>query len=139
LLAGASLLGYLRRHLTEMKRHLLTATLLTAFTAGFAFAADDDPIELAMKYAHKAPKGEKKIGEKIIEGTATDDEVKKTLELYKAAAVAKPPKGDEAAYKEKFAKLVVATEDVVAKKPGAAAEYKAAVNCKACHSEHKPD
>ena len=122
-----------------MKHHILTATLLTALTAGFAFAADDDPIELAMKYAHKAPKGEKKICEKIVEGTATDDEVKKTVELYKAAAVAKPPKGDEAAYKEKFAKLLTATEEVAAKKPGANAAYKAAVNCKACHSEHKPD
>lgn len=127
------------RHLTDMKRHLFTVTLLSIFTAGFAFAADDDAIEAAMKYAHKAPKGEKKIGEKIIEGTATEDEIKKTLELYKAAAAAKPPKGDEAAYKQKFAKLITATEDVLAKKPNAQAEYKSAVNCKACHTDHKPD
>jgi len=122
-----------------MKKTLLTTTLLTAFTAAFAFAADDDPIEAAMKYAHKAPKGEKKICEKIVEGTATTEELTKTLELYKAACAAKPPKGDDAAYKEKFTKLVVATQDVIAKKDGATAAYKSAVNCKACHSEHKPD
>ncbi len=122
-----------------MKLRFLSTTATVAFLASFAFAADHDPIEAAMKFVHKAPKGEKKVSDRIIDGTASDEEVKKTVELYQAAAVAKPPKGEEAAYKEKFAKLLVATENVAAKKDGAAAEYKQAVNCKACHSEHKPD
>jgi hypothetical protein len=63
--------------------------------------------------------------------------VKKTLDLYKAMADTKPPKGDQAAYKEKVQKLIAATEEVVEKKPDATAHYKEAVNCKACHSEHK--
>jgi hypothetical protein len=121
-----------------MKLRILT-TATVAVLASIAFADDNDPIEAAMKYAHKAPKGEKKVSDRIIDGTASDDEVKKTLELYKAAAVAKPPKGDEAAYKEKFAKLLTATEAVAAKKEGAAATYKEAVNCKACHKDHKAD
>ena len=33
--------------------------------------------------------------------------------------------------------MISATEDVMAKKDGAPAAYKEAVNCKACHSEHK--
>lgn len=122
-----------------MKLRILTTTITVAVFSSFAFAEDNDPIEAAMKFAHKAPKGEKKVSDRIIDGTASDDEVKKTVELYKLAAVAKPPKGDEAGYKEKFAKLLAATEDVAAKKDGAAAAYKQAVNCKACHSEHKPD
>ena len=85
----------------SLRRHLLAAILLTAFTAGFAFGADGDPIEFAMRYAHKAPKG------------------------------------DEAAYKEKFSKLLAAIEDVAAKKEGASAAYKTAVDCKICHSEHR--
>jgi hypothetical protein len=121
-----------------MKLRILT-TAAVAVLASIAFADDNDPIEAAMKFVHKAPKGEKKVSDRIIDGTASDEEVKKTVELYKLAAVAKPPKGDEAGYKEKFAKLLAATEDVAAKKEGAAAAYKAAVNCKACHSEHKPD
>ncbi len=96
-----------------------------------------DPIEHAMKLAHKAPKGEKKLGEKIVEGTATEEEVKKVLEAYLAVGDAKPPKGDHEAFKQKWAKLVSATQDVAAKKPGAAEAYKEAVACKACHSEHK--
>jgi cytochrome c556 len=123
-----------------MKLHLPIAAIITALAASFAFAADEtNPIKDAMKYAHKAPKGEKKINEKIVEGTVTDEELKKTLELYLAIGDTKPPKGDPADFKAKVAKLVAATEEVVAKKPDAAAHYKEAVNCKACHSEHKGD
>lgn len=92
-----------------------------------------------MQIAHKAPKGEKKICEKIVEGTASDEELKKTVEAYKAAVDCKPPKGDAAAFKEKFGKLLAAAEAAAAKKAGASADYKTAVNCKACHSEHKAD
>lgn len=116
------------------------ATSIAVLTLGFsvAFAADDNnPIKKSMDYTHKAPKGEKKISEKIIDGTATEEEVKKSLELYKAAADAKPPKGEQSAYKDKMNKLIAATEEVAAKKDGAAGHYKEAVNCKACHSEHK--
>lgn len=105
----------------------------------FAFAAEDNPIKKAMQTAHKAPQGEKKICEKIVVGTATDDEIKSALDAYKAMGDFKPPRGDEAAFKAKVAKLVAATEEVAAKKPDAVAHYKEAVNCKACHSEHKPE
>lgn len=120
-----------------MNRHLLTALTVTTLATSLAFAEDSNPIKDAMKYAHKAPKGEKKINEKIAEGTVTDEELKKTLELYKAVGDTKPPKGDAAAFKEKWAKLLTATEEVVAKKPEGVAHYKDAVNCKACHSDHK--
>jgi cytochrome c556 len=123
-----------------MKRHLLTVLAATTLAASLAFAADEpNPIKDSMKYSHKAPKGEKKISEKIVEGTATNEEVKKTLELYLAIGDTKPPKGDAADFKARMAKLITATEEVVAKKPDAPAHYKEAVNCKACHSEHKGD
>ncbi len=123
-----------------MKIKLLTITTLAAFIASFAIAADEtNPIKEAMRFAHKAPKGEKKKCELVVEGTISEADLQKTLELYKAACAAKPPKGDEAAYKAKFTKLVAATQDVLAKKEGATAAYKEAVNCKACHSEHKAD
>jgi hypothetical protein len=120
-----------------MKRYLLPALTITALATSLVFAEETNAIKDAMKYAHKAPQGEKKINEKIVDGTATDAEVAKTLELYKAIGDTKPPKGDQAAFKEKMAKLIAATEEVVAKKPDGPAHYKEAVNCKACHSEHK--
>ena len=118
---------------------LATTTLCAAFSITAAFADDDNPIKLAMKFAHKAPKGEKKVSDRILDGTASEEETKKTLELYKAVGDTKPPKGDAAAFKDKMGKLIVATEDVVAKKDGAVGEYKAAVNCKTCHTDHRSD
>ena len=123
-----------------MNTKLLTASALAAVVTSFALAADEtNPIKDAMKFAHKAPKGEKKLSEKIIEGNASDEEVKKTLEFYKLMVNSKPPKGDQADFKAKVTKLVASLEEVVAKKPDGIAHYKTAVDCKACHSEHKAD
>jgi len=120
-----------------MKLRLLSLLTVTALGASLALAEEDNAIKQAMKFAHKAPKGEKKLNEKIVDGTADEADVKKALELYKAMADVKPPKGDEADFKARTVKLIAATEEVIAKKPDAAAHYKEAVNCKACHSEHK--
>ena len=120
-----------------MNRQTITALAVTIIAASLAWAEETNAIKDAMKYAHKAPQGEKKINEKIVDGTATDAEITKTLALYKAIGDTKPPKGDPAAFKDKMAKLIAATEEVAAKKPDGPAHYKEAVNCKACHSEHK--
>ena len=122
-----------------MKPSIALTIGITAITTFAVYAADDGPIKKAMERVHKAPKTEKKLSEKIIEGTASDEEKQTALALYKAMADAKAPKGDDAAFKAKVAKLIGATEELVAKKPDAIAHYKEAVNCKACHSEHKPD
>ncbi len=120
---------------------ILPVFALTVVLAAKAFAVDEEfkPIEDAMKFAHKAPKGTPKVSDKIIDGTVSDEDLKKTLELYKTMADTKPPKGDAAAFKDKVAKLISATENVVAKKEGAGPAYKEVVNCKACHSDHKAD
>jgi hypothetical protein len=123
------------RHLTIA---LLTITALSTITA-IAVDPKYQPIADAMDFAHKAPKGEKKVCEKIVGGIASDDELKKTLELYKGMVNVEPPKGDPADFKSRVEKLVAATQEVVDKKPDGVAHYKEAVNCKACHTEHKPD
>ena len=115
-----------------------TILLLTLALTLPAVAEEDNAIKIAMKYAHKAPQGEKKLNEKIAEGTATDAEIKKALDLYKAMADTKPPRGDQAAFKGKVAKVVEATQELVDKKAEGVAHYKEAINCKACHSDHKP-
>ena len=81
---------------------ILPLITFAAATALYAFAVDEEfkPIEDAMKFAHKAPKGTPKVSDKIVDGTVTDDDLKKTLELYKAMADTKPPKGDAAAFKD---------------------------------------
>jgi hypothetical protein len=121
-----------------MKTRFFALTALATIITSIAFAVEEtNPIKDAMKFAHKAPQGEKKLSDKIIDGSAPESDVKKTLDLYKAMIDTKPPKGEQAAFKVKVEKLIVATEEIVEKKPDAAAHYKEAVNCKACHSEHK--
>lgn len=122
-----------------MKKTLTFAALVAFSVSPLLMAAEDDVIKEAMKFAHKAPKGEKKLSEKIADGSASPDDVKKALDLYKKMADANPPKGDSAAFKVKVSKLVAATEELVENKPEGVAHYKEAVNCKACHSEFKAD
>lgn len=121
-----------------MRKTLAFALTLTLLSSGLAFAEEDSVIKDAMKFAHKAPKGEKKLSDKILDGTASDEDVKKALDLYKKMSDAKPPRGDQADFKKKVAKVVEATEELVKKDPQGVVHYKAAIDCKACHSEHKP-
>jgi hypothetical protein len=74
---------------------------------------------------------------KVAKGEASADEKKKLVEMFTALAANKPPKGEEASWKEKTAALLAAAKDAEAGKEGAADKLKAAANCMACHSVHK--
>lgn len=103
-------------------------------------AADEDgPIKQVMKTYHKAPKGVDPVCKKASDGKATPAELKNLVAAYRTMAKAKPPKGDDASWKEKCDKLLAGAEALASGAPDGLAKYKEAVNCKACHSAHKPD
>lgn len=102
-------------------------------------AEEKDPIQEVMKTCHKAPKGVDPVCKKAVDGKASPAEVKQLVAGYKILATAKPPKGDEASWKEKTSKLLAAAQALESGAPDGAARYKEAVNCKACHTVHKPD
>lgn len=114
-----------------MKRILVTTLL--AFSSAVLVRAD--VIEDAMKKYHK---GDNAPCKKVAGGTASDAELAEFVKVYKEICAAKPPKGDVAAWQAKCKDLVAAVELIQKKDPGGIAAYKKAVNCKACHSEHKP-
>jgi hypothetical protein len=118
---------------------LLTVAVATAAPAYLALAAEENRIKNAMQKAHKAPKTEEKLSDKIIAGTATPEEKQIAFALYKGMAEAEAPKGDDAAFKVKVGKLITATSHVIEGREGAIEAYKTAVNCKACHDDHRPD
>lgn len=99
----------------------------------------DNPTKAFMKKYHKAPKGVDPVCKRATMGTATPQELKELAAGYKAMTMAKPPRGDEAAWKAKTTKLASAAEAMVKGDPEGAARYKEALNCKACHSDHKPE
>lgn len=102
-------------------------------------AEDHDAMEEFMKKYHKAPKGTDPICKKAGGGQASADELAGLLAGYQAMCGAKPPKGEVGPWQEKCKALIAAVKGLQAKDAAAAESYKKAVNCKACHSEHKPD
>jgi hypothetical protein len=125
----------------SFKHPVLVALLVSAFTVTtvHVLAAGGLSIEDVMKKYHKAPKGTDPTCKKAGDSTATKEELAKLVQAYADLAAAQPPKGDAASWKEKTTALLAAAKDLQAGKPEAAAKYKAAVNCKACHSAHKGD
>ena len=120
---------------------LTIAAVSLGALAGRSIAADghNDAIKQFMKTYHKAPKGVDPVCKKATDGKATPAELHHLVAGYKMMAAAKPPKGDETSWKEKTGSLLAATQALETGAPAAAVNYKAAVNCKACHSAHKPD
>jgi hypothetical protein len=86
-----------------------------------------------MPQAHKS-----KLLNKVIDGDASKEEKTKLLDLYIGLYENKPPKGDPASWTQKTGAAVVGAARVVLEQKGAEAKLKAAVNCGACHKEHKP-
>jgi hypothetical protein len=82
-----------------------------------------------MKNAH----GKGKLRDKVSGGSATDEEKRQLVEYYEALAANRPPRGDDASWKEKTAALVKAAKDAQA---GNADALKM-VNCMGCHQAHK--
>ena len=74
---------------------------------------------------------------KVASGEASAEDKAKLVEMFEALAADKPPKGDDASWKEKTAALVAAAKDCAAGKDGAGAALGKAANCMGCHSVHK--
>lgn len=137
--------------MSKTTKHLLTggitAALLISLALNTSTAAEKDkgkgraknPIEQAMEKYHKAPKGQDPVCKKASTGTASKEELAGMVKAYTAMCAAKPPQGDATSWKEKTGALLKAAQDLQAGKAGAVDAYKAAVNCKACHSVHRAD
>jgi hypothetical protein len=118
-------------------RPLLTIVALACLSSTAVFASD--VIEDAMKNYHKAPKGTDPTCKKVGAGTATTEDLANLLKSYQAMCGETPPKGEKAAWVAKCQALIAAVKKVQAKDAAGVEEYKKAVNCKACHTDHKPD
>lgn len=104
--------------------------LLTAVVVGVQAEAAKISIKNVMKTCMKGG-----LLKKVIDGNATDAEKAKLVEQFEALTADKPPKGDEASWKDKTAALLAGAQDAAAGK--GVDKLKAASNCKACHSVHK--
>jgi hypothetical protein len=121
-----------------MRKLLVAGVMIAVGWVAFSLvtnAADEKPkhtIKEVMKSAHKGG-----LMKKVADGKASEAEKKQLVEFYTALAANKPPKGDEASWKEKTSALLAAAKDAEAGKDGAGAALMKAANCMACHSAHK--
>jgi len=119
---------------------VLCTTAVAVFSLSSTLnAASDDVISEVMKEYHKAPKGTDPIAKKAAKGEAKKAEVSKLLRGYKSMAKAEPPKGEVDAWNKRMETLIAATEALKEEKEGSVEAFAKAGDCKACHSEHKPD
>jgi len=114
---------------------LATAALLIAGCASYG----GKPKYSTHDIMEQGFKGKESPAARVGQGQGTQADFALLADLTASLPLNAPPKGDLASWKEKSTALAQAGQALAAGKPGALDQWKAASNCKACHSVHKPD
>jgi cytochrome c553 len=118
----------------------LTAVLFSVIISVPSLQAADAQPKYTIKDVMKAlHKGDENIGKKVSRGQGTSEDFSKLLDYYSALPANKPPRGEQASWDAKTAAMVKAAKALKAGDAGAVESYKAATNCKACHTAHRPE
>jgi hypothetical protein len=110
---------------------------LALFVGAVAVRGADEKAKYTIKEVMKE-QGKGKLRDKVIDGTASDDDKKKLVEMYEALPKNSPPRGDKDNWKKLTDALIKAAKDAKEGKDGAVDALKKASNCMACHKDHKP-
>jgi hypothetical protein len=123
-----------------MNKHARTILSLAAVGSLLAGCASysSKPSMTSEEVMKQGFKGDTSLFKKISQGNGTQDDFNHLVKLSRELAKNAPSKGDAASWSEKTKALVVASEALAKGQPGALDAVKAAANCKACHSVHKP-
>ena len=109
----------------------ILAALIALTVLPFALAqAEDLTISDIMKKAHKGG-----LLKRVQAPDASDADKKQLLEFYEALAKLDPPKGDKSEWAERTKAMVDAAALAV---DDDKSKLKRAVNCRDCHTYHKP-
>jgi len=129
------------RQRTAATRNFVIACAALASVASVPLirAADAKPKYTTKEVMKTLHKGQDNVAKHVSQGSGTKEEIDKLVEYYASLPLNEPPKGDKASWSAKSSALLKAAQDLKAGKPNALAGYKQAVNCKACHSAHRPD
>ena len=121
-----------------MRRCILVIILALAMSTAYSISVSADDKLSISDIMDKHHKGKEAPVQTILAGKADEALLKQFVAYYEFMGTQKPPVGDEAKWKEKNAKAVAALKEAIEKKATAAESVKAALNCKACHTDHKP-
>jgi hypothetical protein len=124
------------------KLTLITSLIAIGLLAGAATqlirAADAKPkyaIKDVMKTLHK---GDDSVAKRVSDGHGTKEDFAKLVEYYESLPLCTPERGEKASWTDKSTALLKAAKALKAGEEGALESYKKAVNCRACHSQHRP-
>tara|TARA_Y100000588_G_scaffold368268_1_gene435956 strand:- start:113 stop:1918 length:1806 start_codon:yes stop_codon:yes gene_type:complete len=84
-------------------------------------------------------KGKTSIAAQAQEGKASEEDLSRMLRAYQAMMSITPPKGTVEDWKVKTGYLIEGVTTLLEDGPTGTGPYKKAINCKACHSEHRSD
>ena len=121
------------------KRILVSVAVAVAAVVGGCSTYSSKPQYTTEQIMEQGFKGKESPAARVGRGEGTAADFKLLAELTASLPLNAPPKGDAASWKEKSTALAKAGKELAAGKAGALEAWKAASNCKACHSAHKPD
>lgn len=119
-------------------KSVVVLAVAAAFAAGCA-GAKVKPSKTIEQVMEEGFKGKESLCAKVSKGEGSAADLQTMVDLTYQLTLSEPPKGDLASWTAKTTALHAAAKSLAAGKPGAMDAWKEAVNCKACHSVHKPD
>ena len=100
-----------------------------------ALHAGDEPQHTIRDVMQEHKKGALK--DRVLDGSASEADQKKLLELYQELGKNKPPKGSQESWKKLTDALIQGAKAVVDGREDGVEELRKAVRCGGCHSAHK--
>ncbi len=123
-----------------MRKSILTVAGAALLTAGFlSLHAADKPKHSIKEVMEQGFKGKTSAAARVGKGEGTKDDFKLLAELTRDLPLNTPEMGDAKAWKTKTTALAAAAKALADGKAGALEQWKEAANCKACHTDHKPE
>jgi hypothetical protein len=123
-----------------MRNTLLIVAGAALLSAGFSpLRAADKPKHTIEEIMEQGFKGKQSPAARVGKGEATKADFKLLAELTHDLPLNTPEMGDAKSWKTKATALAAAGKALAEGKPGALELWKEAANCKACHTDHKPE
>jgi len=121
------------------KTLLAAGALLMTAVAGCSTFSNTKPSLTVEQIMEEGFKGKQSLAARLGENMASDADKQRMVYLTQQLALNPPPKGDLGSWQEKTAKLNRAAIALADKLPDSLEVWRAAADCKACHSIHKPE
>ena len=119
-------------------KHLVTTAVAVSLLALAGCATSSKASKTIEQVMEEGFEGKESLCAKVSKGEGSAKDLETMVGLTYQLTLNTPPKGDLQSWTEKTTALHAAAKALAAGNPGAADQWKSAVNCKACHSVHKP-